>query len=234
MIESPGSAAHVREHRSVLAAAERRVLMWIARRLPAWVSSDRLTCLGFVSMAAAGAGFAALRVTPAAAAVVVAALVANWFGDSLDGTLARVRDQQRPRSGFYVDHVVDVAGTAFLLSGMACSRHMAPVMAAGVLAAYVMVSAESYLAAHALGIFRLSFLGFGPSELRILLAAGALAMTRDPRIDMGPFAAARLFDVGGVIAIAGLLCVFVVNAARHIRLLGRMEPLPACHRRTAA
>lgn len=208
--------------------------MWTARRLPGWVTSDQLTCLGLVSMAAAGAAFAAMRITPAAGAGVVAALAANWFGDSLDGTLARVRDQQRPRYGFYVDHVIDVAGTALLLGGMACSGHMTPIVALVVLAAYLMVTAESYLATHALGVFRMSFFGFGPTELRILLAAGAMIVMRNPQIDSGPFAGMHLFDAGGVVAIAGLLGVFAFNAIRHTRLLYREEPIPDTRERSAA
>jgi archaetidylinositol phosphate synthase len=224
---------HVRDQRSVLAAAEKRALIWIAGRLPGWVTSDQLTCLGLASMAAAGAAFAATRIAPVAALGVVAALAANWVGDSLDGTLARVRDQQRPRYGFYVDHVIDVAGTAFLLGGMACSGHMTPTVALAVLAAYLMVSAESYLATHALGVFRMSFFGFGPTELRILLAIGALAVMHNPLIGSGPFAGMQLFDVGGVAAIAGLLGVFAFNAIRHTRLLSRVEPLPVHEQRAA-
>src|SRR5688572_12173348 len=102
-------ATHERDHRSVLAAAEKRLLVWIAERLPRWVTSDQLSAVGLVSMAAAGAAFAA-QPSEWAALAVIAALAANWFGDSLDGTLARVRHQQRPRFGFYVDHVIDIAG----------------------------------------------------------------------------------------------------------------------------
>jgi archaetidylinositol phosphate synthase len=229
-----GGAAHRRDHRSLLAAAEKRALVWMAERLPRWVTSDQLSTLGLVSMAAAGGAFAALQLTPMAAFAFVAALAANWFGDSLDGTLARVRDQQRPRFGFYVDHVIDVAGTALLLSGMACSGRMQPVIAFATLAAYLAVSAESYLATHSLGVFRMSFLGFGPTELRILLAAGALAVMHDGRISGGPFAGARLFDVGGIVAIAGLIGVFAFNAVRHTRLLYQAEPLPNANARRAA
>jgi phosphatidylglycerophosphate synthase len=218
---------HVREHRSVLAAAEKRLLVWIAGRLPGYVSSDQLTCLGLASLAAAGAAFAFMRIAPAAAFGVVAALAANWFGDSLDGTLARVRHQPRPRYGFYVDHVLDIGGTALLLGGMACSGRMLPVVALATLGAYLMVSAESYLATHALGVFRMSFLGFGPTELRMLVAAGALAAMPDPHVAMGPFGAPRLFDVGGVIATAGLLGAFAFNVIRHTSLLYQAEPLPA-------
>jgi phosphatidylglycerophosphate synthase len=169
-----------------------------------------------------------------AALAFVAALAANWFGDSLDGTLARVRDQQRPRFGFYVDHVIDITGTTLLLCGMAYSARMQPAIAFATLAVYLAVSAESYLATHALGVFRMSFLGFGPTELRILLAVGAVAVMRDGRIGGGPFAGALLFDAGGIVAIAGLTGVFVFNAIRHTRLLYQAEPLPRADARRAA
>jgi hypothetical protein len=105
--------AHVREHGSLLARIERRVLIAIARRLPSFVTSDHLSCLALAAMGAAGLSFAAFRVTPWAAAGVVVSLAVNWFGDSLDGTVARVRGTERPRYGFYVDHVIDLAGTIF-------------------------------------------------------------------------------------------------------------------------
>ena len=128
-------------------------------------------------MIAAGAAFAAVRITPWAGAGVIAALAANWFGDSLDGTVARVRDQQRPRYGFYVDHVIDLAGTA-------CSDGRARMLRADERRSwrrrcsrrYLLVAAESYLATHAAGVFRISFAGIGPTELRIVLAMGAVAM----------------------------------------------------------
>src|SRR5438045_2233776 len=99
-------ATHDRENRSVTANVERRLLVWLADRLPRQVSADHLTFLALVAMVTAGVGFATVRFTPWSAALVVAALAVNWFGDSLDGTVARVRDQQRPRFGFYVDHVL--------------------------------------------------------------------------------------------------------------------------------
>lgn len=218
--------SHIREHKSVLAAAEKRVLVYIARRLPRFINSDHLSALGLVSMGAAGGSFAAFRWTPWAAAAVVACLAANWFGDSLDGTVARVRQQQRPRYGFYVDHVIDLAGSAALLAGLACSGLMSPLMAAALLCAYLLVSAETYLATHAAGIFRMSFLGLGPTELRILLAVGALKAATTPLVDVGALGSIRLFDIGGLAAIAGLMVAFVASAVRNTRALYLAEPLP--------
>ncbi len=222
----PNAPLHRREHYSVLAAAERRLLVWLAVRMPPWLNSDHLTLLGLTSMMMAGAAFAAVRLTPWSAVVVIAALVANWFGDSLDGTLARVRDQQRPRYGFYVDHVIDLAGTACLLAGLACSSFMSPVVALALLGAYLLVAAESYLATHTVGVFRISCFGFGPTELRIILAIGAVEMIQNPWVSIGSLPPMRLFDVGGIVAIVGLAVVFVVSAVRNTVALYRAEPLP--------
>ena len=136
-------ASHIREHRSVLAAAEKRLLVAIAHRLPRWVNSDHLSLLGLVSIALAGVCFGLMSVTPHAAYGVPVALALNWFGDSLDGTLARVRDQQRPRYGFYVDHVIDIAGTTALMVGLAFSTIVHPVLAMALLSAYLLLCAES-------------------------------------------------------------------------------------------
>ncbi len=217
---------HMREHRSLLASAEKQLLIAIARRLPPWVSSDHLTLIGLLSMPAAGLAFAAIRTTPWIAAAFVLALAANWFGDSLDGTLARVRRQARPRYGYYVDHVIDLAGTAALVSGMAASGLMHPPIAIALLAAYFLVSAETYLATHAVGVFRLSFAGVGPTELRILFAAGAVYVSRHPWVDVAG-QPALLLDVSGLVAIVGLVIVFVVSAVRNTRALYLAEPLPA-------
>jgi archaetidylinositol phosphate synthase len=220
---------HLREHRSLLAEAEKRLLIRIARRLPTAINSDHLTLLALLAMVGAGLAFAGIRTTAWSAVWFVIALAANWFGDSLDGTVARVRNQQRPRYGYYVDHVVDLAGTAVLVGGMAASGLMTPAIAIGVLAAYFLVSAESFLATHTVGVFRISFGGVGPTELRILLAIGAVAVTLHP---WATLAGRRflLLDVGGSVAMAGLCAVFIVSALRNARALYAAEPLP----RTAA
>ena len=137
-----------REHTSMLAAAEKRTLIRIAQRLPAWVNSDHLTGLGFVSLLAAAACYWLARWSPWALLAVLPFLALNWFGDSLDGTLARVRDQQRPRYGFYVDHILDAIGIFFLISGIALSGYMTPAVAYAFLVAYLLLSIEIYLATY--------------------------------------------------------------------------------------
>jgi len=212
-------STHVREHHSLLAVPEKKALVWMATRLPAWVNSDHLTLIGLTSMFVAGLAFAAARWTPWTLPLVVVALAANWFGDSLDGTLARVRNRLRPRYGFYVDHVIDLIGALFLLGGLALSGYMNPFVALGLLVAYLMVSAEVFLATHAQGVFRMASFGFGPTELRIVLAIGALCLFRDPDVNLGALGSYRLFDFGGVIAIAGMAIALVISAIRNTRSL---------------
>jgi phosphatidylglycerophosphate synthase len=217
---------HVREHGSLLAVPEKRLLVWIAGRLPAWVSSDPLSGLALAAMLGAGLAFWGASWNPLLLAGVVVALALNWFGDSLDGTLARVREQQRPRYGFYVDHVMDLAGALFLFGGMGLSSYMSGGVALGLLVAYMMVAAESYLATHTCGVFRLSFLRVGPTELRLLLAAGALRLAFAPHVSLFGHQL-LLLDVGGVVATAGLGAAFVAAAVRNTAALYRAEPLPS-------
>ncbi|MEQ1913192.1 MAG: CDP-alcohol phosphatidyltransferase family protein, partial [Vicinamibacterales bacterium] len=166
------------------------------------------------------------RVTPWAAAAVIISLTANWFGDSLDGTVARVRRQQRPRYGFYVDHVIDIAGTTMLVAGLALSGLMNPMVALAVLAGFLLVSSETYLATHAAGVFKMSFLGFGPTELRLLLMVGALRAAHSPWVQPFHGEPLRLFDIGGVVAAFALTVTFVIASVRNTRALYLAEPMP--------
>jgi archaetidylinositol phosphate synthase len=217
---------HVRQHGSVLAAVEKRALVWMAKRLPLWLNSDHLTLLGFAAMLMAGIAYWVASRNKLALWVVVIALAVNWFGDSLDGTLARVRNQQRPRYGFYVDHVLDMVGTLFLLGGLALSGYMSPLLAMGLLVAYLMAAAEEFLSTHVQCVFHLSFLRIGPTELRIILAIGTVYLLHRPWVQLGAIGVFRLFDVGGIVAIAGLLLKLVVCAVRNSRALYLAERLP--------
>jgi phosphatidylglycerophosphate synthase len=195
----------------------------MAARLPARVNPDHLTALGFLALLGAGAAYAAASVFPKAGlSVAIACLVLNWFGDSLDGTVARVRRQQRPRYGFYVDHILDSIGTVVLFAGIACSGLMSFPAAAVLLVAYLLVSIEVFLATYTVGRFQLSFGGFGPTELRLLLITGNFFAMR--RADATLFGYTwRLFDIGAACGIVGLVAVLVISATRHTALLYREE-----------
>jgi archaetidylinositol phosphate synthase len=214
-----------REHTSLLAALEKRLLVNMAHRAPAWLNSDHLTLLGFVSMLLAGVFYWLARGHRLALLAVIAFLALNWLGDSLDGTLARVRNRQRPRYGFYVDHVTDAFGTLFLVGGMALSGYMSPLVAAGLLILYYLLSIQAYLATYCLGTFRLSYWKFGPTELRVLIAIGNLALFFRPTVWLfgKEF---LLFDVGGVIGIVGMALPLIIASVRNTAALYRAEPFP--------
>jgi phosphatidylglycerophosphate synthase len=209
---------------SVLSGLEKRILIWMAERMPRPINSDHLTILGLVGMVGAGLSFWAARSEPLALLGVVLFLFLNWIGDSLDGTLARVRRNQRPKYGYYVDHVVDVFGAVFLLGGLALSGYMSPAVACGLMVVYLMVVSEIYLAAYAVGTFRIHFLRLGPTELRILFAFGTLYLLHKPYVT---FLGERrlLFDVGGVFGAVGLLATLLVSTVRNTRTLYLEETL---------
>jgi len=207
---------------------ERRTLQWLAPRLPGSINSDHLTGLALGAMVIAGLAYWLSAFQIYALWLVNICLAINWFGDSLDGTLARIRNHQRPRYGFYVDHVVDAAGLTMLVGGMAVSGYMTPLIALGVMAAYLLLCIEVYLATYCLSTFRMSFFKVGPTELRILLALGNAAtffFHPDPHVTVLGLSA-RLFDVAGVLAIFGLVLAFVLSVVQNTRTLYRAEPIP--------
>ena len=206
--------AATRIQESFVAGVEERTLLWLAQRTPVWIHSDHLTILGFISQCLAGVCYVLARRNPDALLLGIVCLALNWLGDSLDGTLARVRNRQRPRYGFYVDHVTDTIAAFFLMGGLALSGYVHPGIALGMLVAFLLLSIEAYLATYTLGRFRLSYWKFGPTEIRILLAAGNLALLKHPVIKVFG-KQLLLFDVGGVIAIAGMGLMLIVSASRH-------------------
>jgi archaetidylinositol phosphate synthase len=213
-----------RVNESLLAAVEKRCLIWMANRLPPAINSDHLTVLAGVAMFGAGACY--WIGSPVALLMSIVLLAANWFGDSLDGTLARVRRHERPRYGFYVDHVLDVLCVLFVFSGLVFGGHMSPLVGGGFLLAYYLLMIEIALATHAVGVFRISFWKFGPTELRILLAAGSLRLMHSDFVTIAG-TNYRLFDLGGLIAVAALVVTFIVSVSRNTRALYLAEPLPS-------
>lgn len=211
-----------RSNSSFLSRLEKKCLIWMAERLPLWVHSDHLTALGSISLAIAGLLYWRASAHRAALVAAVGFLILNWFGDSLDGTLARVRNRQRPRYGFYVDHVLDALGSFFLMSGLAFSGYMTPAVAYAFLIVYLLLSIEIYLATYTIGTFHLSFWSFGPTELRVLLAIGTVVALWQPYA----LIAGRsflLFDVGFSIGTLGLAATLAYAVVQHTRALYRLE-----------
>ena len=213
-----------RVNRSLTASLEKRALVWMAERAPGWITSDRLTLLGLSAQIAAGLFYALSRYNRYALLSVIVCIVLNWLGDSLDGTLARVRNQQRPRYGFYVDHMVDIFGSVALMTGLAFSGFVHWQIATVMLITFLVLSSESYLATYTLSRFEMSQGFFGPTEIRILLIIGNLALMRSPYSTLLGHRF-LLFDVGGVIAAAGMIAMAVAVTVRHTAILYKQEPL---------
>lgn len=223
-------AANFREakriQQSFLANVEKRTLIWLAARTPAWINSDHLTLLGLVSMAAAGASYWWSGTNRLGLLLAIMCLALNWLGDSLDGTLARFRDQSRPRYGFYVDHIVDTFSALFLLGGMALSGYMSLAVALGLLVTYLMLSVEVYLASYTLGDFKISYFKMGPTELRLILSVGNLVLFFWKSATHVAGRTHKFFDVAGTIGISGMLLIMVISAIQHTVRLYRQEPIP--------
>jgi archaetidylinositol phosphate synthase len=218
----PSFKEAVRIQESVTSRLERKALLWLAVRMPSWINSDHLTLLGFAAMLLAGLSYSLARWNRAGLLVATFCLALNWFGDSLDGTLARVRNRQRPRYGFYLDHMIDSFGALFLVGGLGVSTYIDWRIAVSLLVAFLLLSIETYLATYALGVFRLSFGKLGPTEIRLLLALGSVVLWFRPAATV-PGLSYRLFDFGGLVAACVMAVMVVVAAVWHARTLYRQE-----------
>ena len=208
-----------RELTFLLADPERRLLRAVAARLPAVVTPDHLTGLGVLGALGVGAAYALSRVSAVWLWVASACFVVQWLGDSLDGTLARVRGTERPRYGYYLDHVVDAFSTAVIGVGVGLSPYVNPCVALGVVIVYLALSINVYLESNVFGVFRLAYGRLGPTEVRIILiAANALVL-----IAPGPnlyFVANAMLALLGV----GMMSMLVARVAQNLSQLSREEP----------
>lgn len=205
-----------RDLRSFTASAEKKILVALAKRLPAWIGPDHLTAIGVLSMAGAGLCYRLVAISPLAFLGVNLFLFLNWFGDSLDGTLARVRGRERPRYGFYVDHLVDAFGAIFLLGGLAFSGLVSTNAALGLLIAYLLLQIHIALKAHTTRVFQIAFAGVGGTEARILVALVNTAVLIWPELQ--PTLSPLVW-----LAAAGLVGLTVADGVKTGRALDREE-----------
>jgi len=213
-----------RDQQSILTSLEKRSLHWLASRMPQWVNSDHLTLLGFAGMILTGISYYLAQWDRRMLLAGIVFLAVNWFGDSLDGTLARHRNRLRPRYGFYVDHMVDAFGILCLVAGFALSGYMSLTVAMGFLIAYYLVNIESYLATYTVGVFKLSYGMWGPTELRVLLAIGNIAMMYKQYVTIAGHRF-LLADVGAVVAIPVLIIFAIFGTLKNTVRLYNEERL---------
>jgi archaetidylinositol phosphate synthase len=211
------SATAPREKAFLLARPEQRLLEAIARRLPAWLLPDHLTALALVATAGFAVAAATGRLWAAAALLVV-----HWLGDSLDGTLARVRRAERPRYGYYLDHLADAVSTGLIGLGLGLSAHMHLAVALALVVAYLAASINTYLETQALGRLRLGYGRLGPTEARLALLACLVAVGLGARVSV---LGLTLLDVAGLAVAGGLVLAVAVRAAGNLRTLARLEPI---------
>ena len=210
---------------SILTPLEKRTLRWLANRMPAGVNSDHLTLIGFAGMILTGVSYYLAQYNPLFLVAAIVCLAINWFGDSLDGTVARVRNRQRPRYGFYVDHIVDAFGISFVVAGLGLSGYMSPYVAMGFLIAYFLTNIEIYLATYTLGVFKLSYGLLGPTELRVIVCIGNLVLLTRKHVRIGDNTY-LLCDVSGVVAIVVLVGITIVSTIKNTKRLYDEERLP--------
>ena len=214
-----------REKTFLLARPEARVLEWVARRLPRLVMPDHLTALGVLAAIGIAAAYALSNRDPAWLWAASGLLVVHWLGDSLDGTLARVRATERPRYGYYLDHLVDAVATALIGIGLGLSPYMLLATGLVLVLAYLVLSINTYLETNVLGVFSLGYGRLGPTEARLGLVAvnTALALGLAPAVSVLGVGVGALDVVG--LALAGLMLAGLgVRAARNLRELARLEP----------
>jgi archaetidylinositol phosphate synthase len=214
-----------REKTFLLARPETRVLEWIARRLPSRVMPDHLTLLGVLAAVGIAAAYALSNRDPVWLWAASGLLVVHWLGDSLDGTLARVRRTERPRYGYYLDHLVDAVATALIGVGLGLSPHMLLVTGLAIVIAYLVLSINTYLETNALGVFSLGYGRLGPTEARLALIAVnvLLALGLAPAMTVAGVGLGFL-DLVGLGLVALMLGGLGVRAARNLRELARREP----------
>jgi phosphatidylglycerophosphate synthase len=195
---------------NILARGERRLLNWLCARLPAWVRPDYLTGLGIAGAFVVFAGYAASRLDAQWLWVTIVGYLIHWFGDSLDGSLARFRNIERPRFGYFIDHSADGIGNLLILGGLGASPFVRLDVALFALAGYYLLSIHAFLAARVLGELKLSYVAAGPTELRLVLIAMTLCMMALGAV-RSPFATLTWFDL--IVAPAGaiLILLFIIQ-----------------------
>lgn len=208
----------LRIQQNLLAVGERKLLNWLCARLPARVTPDNMTALGCVGMLTVAVGYALSPMRVEWLWLAIAGYCVNWFGDSLDGSLARFRKIERPKFGYFIDHSVDAISNLVAMIGLGMSNFIRLDVALFAIAGYLLLSAHTFLAARVVGEFRLSYLAGGPTELRLVLIGMTLCMLfagPQPQLLLG----LSVFDMflGGLGAI--LILVFIVQTFKTGRQL---------------
>ena len=210
---------------NIVAIQERRLLNWLCARMPPFVTSNRLSAVGVIGALIALAGYVASRAHPAFLWLASLGLVLHWFGDSMDGSLARARKTERPVFGYFLDHSIDSLGNAIIMLGLGASLFVRMDVALAALVGYLLMTIHVVLKQHAQGVFQISFLAFGPTELRICIVAMNTAMWLwGGSIFVVHGIAFTPYDVPVAFAALVLGLLFVLETFGTARLLSLVDP----------
>src|SRR5829696_9166918 len=223
--EEMGTMDAPRSKEFLLARHEGRVLEWIATRLPARVMPDHMTALGVLAAFGIAGAYLLSNGGTVWLWAASALLVIHWLGDSLDGTLARVRRIERPKYGYYLDHLVDALATAVIGLGLGLSPWMLLSVGLVIVIAYLVLSINVYLETYAFGVFTLGYGRVGPTEMRLALIGlnTLIALGVGLGFQVGPLGLTVLDLIG--LAVAGVMLITLVGrGARNLRMLAEMEP----------
>jgi phosphatidylglycerophosphate synthase len=216
---------HQRNYQFILAPFERAVLPRLAAALPRWVKPDHLTFLGLLASTGIAVAYMLTNRDERWLWVVNALLVVQWFGDSLDGNLARYRKAERPRYGYYLDHLTDAYSTLMIGLGLGLSPYMLLSVGLAIVIAYLILSINVYLETHVFGEFTFSYGRLGPTEVRVLLIIlnTAAFFGEDLRFQLYGIGM-TIFDVIGALAAFAMLVLLFVRATSNLRRLAQLEP----------
>lgn len=224
----------VRIQTSVLNGVEKKALLWLAERQPKWVNSDTLTFIGFIGSVIIAAGYILSNYNINFLWLASLGLVINWYGDSLDGTLARFRKQQRPVYGFYLDHTMDAINETFMFMGVGLSPFMRFDLSCILLAIYLMLTLNVSMNAHLKGEFRLTYAKLGPTEFRLIVIIVNAILVFDKPLNTWsyelPWLSSTLefhaLDVVGIAILIVLVLIYIVTIAQDLRYYSKVDPKP--------
>ena len=224
--ESPQQAVHAeREPSFLLAKPERRLLRWLAAKLPRWILPDDLTVIGVLAALAVCVAYQLSNESLGWLWVASGLLVVQWLGDSLDGTLARVRKIQRPTYGYYIDHLVDAVSTAAIGIGLGLSPFMLLSVGTLIVVGYLILSINVYLESFAFGRFSIGYGFIGPTEVRAIIVALNTVVALGVGLSFSVFDLdLTVFDVIGLAIAAAMIALLLVRAVGNLRRLAEREP----------
>lgn len=232
MEKQPTTEQSVRIQTSVLNGVEKKALVWLAERQPKWVDSDMLTFIGFIGAVVIAAGYILSNYNVHFLWLASLGFVINWYGDSLDGTLARHRKQQRPIYGFYLDHTMDAINEVFMFMGVGLSPFMKFDLACVLLVVYLMLTLNVSMNAHLKGEFRLTYAKLGPTEFRLIciIANALLALAKPLRIWKLEFTwfsstlELHILDIIGIVILLALILIYIITILQDARYYAKIDP----------